>query len=215
MLREVGRLTKQLKRVPSSGPYQEQLNGLTAELNRHRGAISNPDVGRADLEDFYQAELWQDIDRIRTIAQFPNEYRNLNQTLRRLTNTTKAKLLQKLGLNMERVRQEAAEKTQALNNAKTAFDRGDIEETKAIMEENFYQEGQHPGNTESLIQEIRNISNMMRSIRDANVKQQIKAALDEVIAAFNEGDWQGAREILDDKKQELDSLIRSSLRPRR
>ena len=223
--REVIRLGKTLKRIAGGEVYRSKLDELAAEISRHREAISSPNVDRETLQDFYDAQLWDTLNEVRIAAEFPKQYQEMSRTFRNLERMLKVKsmilMARNLGLNLDVFRQEIAVMKQALATAKSEYDSGNLEEVQQLMQENFYDEGKHPGNLEGLLHRFKNIDDRTRSIRNSDLRNQIFGMLREVVETANQGDFQDANEIFNDIEPkimgEINKILRStkSTRPRR
>lgn len=216
--REITSILKRIAKLPGAAAYQTQLNDLLNQAKDFAVRFSSQNVTRADLQDFWDARLWDEFNPIRIVAQFATEEKQLNLTIARLGKRTKVKafttMAGALGLNTESIRGKIAEWQNALQQARQAVASGDPETIQEILEEAFYREGQHPGNAEGYLNQLQNIYKSVKAIRDQSTRTQILGMLAESIAAANDGDFQEASESLRDQERDIFEIINSASRSR-
>ena len=72
--------------------------------------------------------------------------------------------------------------------------------------------GGHPGEIESTIFRFRDIKNMLKRVKDTAVRNEVDGVLQEVVTAFNEGDYRQARETMDEYTDDLQRLINTFIK---
>ncbi|MEK7209676.1 MAG: hypothetical protein AAB670_02020, partial [Patescibacteria group bacterium] len=78
---------------------------------------------------------------------------------------------------------------------------------EAHEEMRLFHEGGHPGEIEGVIFRIRDIKNMAKRVKDMAVRAEVDGVLQEVIDAFNAGEYRDARETMDEYADDLQRLI--------
>lgn len=204
---ELQRTLREIKKQASSADLDE-LNGVLAEVNKLYAAASNSsDLSAANdaVREFYDNQYWEKINSVRARLQIPKEIKQINQSAKRLEKILKTKSIQNIGLDIAKAQQTLAEMKQAADIVQNLYNSGNYQEAQEEMQ--FFHEGGHPGEIEGTIFRIRDIKNMAKRVKDTAVRAEVDSVLQEVIDAFNAGEYRDARETMDEYADDLQRLI--------
>ena len=209
MRSQIKQLANQLRKQPAFADELIKITAVAAELEQFntaiRSAVSSGTGTRAIIQDFRDNQYWDLLNAIRAKVQLPQEIKQIEMTLRRLERTIKVKSLQNIGLTMGLVEAKIAEMKNQVGAAKSAVAAGNIEEAQEAMQS--FHEGGHPGEIEGTIYRVRDIKQMLKRVKDEQVRAEVDRVLQEVIDAFNAGEYLDARETLDEYADDLQRLI--------
>jgi len=208
-----------LKKVVKSQDAAAKLGEINADLDRIKAVLANPATENSDLrialQEFYDGRFWDEIDEIRFVYEFPKEYKDMTRSLKRLEKMIKTKSVQALGLNLERVQATIAELRSSLELVKSHYDRGEFEEAREIARDASESFDMHPGEIEGTIFRIRDIKKMIKKVKDQSIRTAVEGALQEVIDAFDNGDYRDANETLNEYADDLMDLLNKFIRKTR
>lgn len=203
---------KQIKKLGSQSDVG-QLNEILADLDRFQNALSNSSADASDLreavEDFRDAQYWDKLNKIRARLEIPKEIKQITLSIRRLERTVKAKAAKNLGFNLDRVQQTLTEMKQNIETVQNHYNGGNLEEAQEAMRE--FHEEVNPGEIESTITRVRDVKNTLKRVKDQEIRTEVERVLQEVIDAFNNGEYRDARETLDEYADDMQNLINKYL----
>lgn len=203
---EIKRTIKEIKRQASASDLNE-LTQVQSEVDKLYAAARSSNLEEANdaVRDFYDNQYWEKINSVRARLQIPKEIKQINQSVKRLEKILKTKAIQNIGLDIARAQQTMEEMKQAADKVQSLYNSGEYQEAQEEMQ--FFHEGGHPGEIEGTIFRIRDIKNMAKRVKDATVKAEVDGVLQEVIDAFNAGEYRDARETMDEYADDLQRLI--------
>ncbi len=208
-----------LKKIVNSQDAVAKLGEISADLDRIKAVLSNPATENSDLrialQEFYDGRFWDEIDEIRFVYEFPKEYKDMTRSLKRLEKMIATKSVKALGLNLERVQATVAELRSSLDLVKSHYDRGEFEEAMEISRDTSENLNVHPGEIEGTIFRIRDIKKMIKKVKDESIRTAVEGALQEVIDAFDSGDYREANETLNEYADDLMDLLSKFIRKTR
>ena len=213
MKQQIKVIVSQLKKAGGSQADSAKLSEVSAELNRVQliltSGLNGSDL-RAEIQEFHNNQYWEEINKIRTRLEVPRELKQINLSLRRLEKIVQTKSVKNIGLNLDRVQISLSEMKQAATAAQAKYDSGDFEGTQEEMQ--YFHEGGHPGEIEGTIFRIRDIKNMIKRVKDTAIQAEVNGVLQEVVDAFNAGEYRDARETLDEYADDMQRLIQTFIR---
>lgn len=203
---EARRTLKQIKKQATPADIDE-INQILATVGQLYSTAGGSDLSQARdaIRDFYDEQYWDRINKIRSRLEIPKEIKQIKQTLRRVEKTIKTKAMQNIGINIESLQQKINEMNQAVAATESHYASGNYEEAQEAMRE--FHEGGHPGEIEGTIFRIRDIKNMVKRVKDEGLRAEVDGVLQEVIDAFNAGEYLDARETMDEYADDLQRLI--------
>lgn len=207
MQSELKRFVKQLKKLPNSADDISNCENLLAKLNEHYSAISKPTENeslREVLQDFWDGRYWEEVDKLRAKVELPKELNNLAKDLKKLQKLATQKSFQKLGFNMETLKARVNETQTNLNEIQAKYAAGELEDAMEAMQE--FRESGHPGEIMGVMYQMKDAKQRIKSIKNKEVLELINELLDEVVHAFNEGDFREANMAMQDIMGELMKL---------
>lgn len=214
---DIKRISNQLRKIAGSEGDIAALTEISSQLTQHQTAISNPSASNSELreaaQDFRDSNFWEQINKYRAKAELPKQIKEISNQLKRLERTIKVKAVQNLGLNLGQVQQSLAEIRQNLQVVQDNFNSGNYEEAMEAMQ--YFHEGGWPGEIEGTIHRVREIKRMLNQVKDRAIRAEVEKTLQEVIDAFNEGNYRDARETLDEYADDIQRLISQFLRASR
>lgn len=203
--RELKRIAKQLKKLPNSADDVSLINTLLEKIASFESAIKSETNLRDTIQEFRDEQIWEQMNRLRAKAEIPREMKQWNQEIKRLEKLIKQKQYQNLGLDLEKTGAKIEEIKSALVKIQEFYDSGDLE--NAIEEFDGLRQELYPGEISDVIRRMWEITNRLKTVKDAEVKNQIKEVLGEVISNFNEGEYRLARELLDESWNDISAII--------
>lgn len=214
MKRELKRFTSSLKKVPNSEAIKTEITDVSAKLSEFESSIKNAKqqgAGVRDvIEEFRSAELWEQINVLRSKVELPKQLSSSERELKKLKRMAKQKAFQNIGLDMSRVESWIIE-TETFNaKLREMYNEGNWEDLNVEMED-FWERG-HPGEVMGTMYRMRDVYRRMKIIKDKEVRVAIEESLSEVKESFNNGDYRAARETLDDYFDDLERLIMGAAR---
>lgn len=216
VVREIKDLKSQLKRLAAQAKksklYADDLakvNALQAELDGHYKTISNKSVDNSELreaiQEFRDNNYWDEVEKLRLRIEFPKEAKQINLILKRIEKLITQKTFANLGLNFDKVAEYIAETRQLIDTIQGHLAAGEIEEAVEVM----HSQGDrpHPGEIEGTMHRIRDIKQRMKRVKDTAIRAEIDGVLQDVIDAFNAGEYRDANETLNEYADDLLQLI--------
>lgn len=218
LLGEAKRLVKQ---ATKAGLQTEvaQLNEMMNVLNNTLAILSNPSARNSDLRDaidgFHDNRHWDTFNEIRAKIELPKQIKDMERQIRSITKLISSKSTKKaislFGLDIAGVQSKLAETTQLLTEAKNSLQAGDTVGAQEKMQE-IWEEGSNPGNAEGFFHTLRGAADMMRGIKNADLIAQLKALAQPGFDAFNAGEYEEARKLLEEARDDAQRLINSVVR---
>lgn len=210
MKRELNRISKQLKKMPNSADDLNQVSALLGEIQNYENSIKSGTNLRETIQDFRDAQIWEQIQRFRAKIEIPKEIKQWNKEFKRLEKILKQKSFQKLGLDIEKVKVKLQVMKDSLAKVEQYYNSGDLE--NAIEELDELRQDVNPGEIMSVFQQVREVTDRMRRIKDEEIRGQIEQILQEVRDNFNEGEYRIARELMDENRGEILKIISASFK---
>lgn len=203
---EARRTLKQIKKQATAADINE-INQIIATVDQIYSTVSRSSASdaRNALRDFYDEQYFDQINRIRTRLEIPKEIKQIKQSLKRVERIAKTKAVQNIGIDIPKLQQRIGEMNQAVATVESHYASGNYEEAQEAMQE--FHEGGHPGEVEGTINRIRDIKNMVKRVKDETIRTEVDGVLQEVIDAFNAGEYRDARETLDEYADDIQRLI--------
>lgn len=213
---DIKRINSQLRKIAGSEGDIAALDGIRSQLDQHQSLLSKSSASNSELreaaQDFRDSNFWEQLNKYRAKAELPQQIKQISAQLKRLERTIKVKAVQNLGLSLERVEQSLAEIRQNLQAVQDNFNNGNYEEAMEAMQ--YFHEGGWPGEIEGTIHRVRDIKRTLNQVKDPAIRAEVEKTLQEVINAFNEGNYRDARETLDEYADDIQRLISQFLRAR-
>ena len=213
MQTDLKRFLKQVKKLPNISDDIATINELLAQLTGYYKNINAPaeDMSlREALQDFWDARLYEEVDKIRAKVELPKELTNIAKDLKKAKKLIIQKPFQKLGLDMTAIAGYLAETESAYNEAKSYYDQGNMEDAQLAME--VIHGGLHPGEIMGVLYQMREIKDRVRSVKNKEVKQIIDDLLADVSESINNGDFREANQTLSDIRNELMKIMQNYMK---
>ncbi|MFH0814938.1 MAG: hypothetical protein V1902_02580 [Candidatus Falkowbacteria bacterium] len=213
MQTDLKRFLKQVKKLPNSADDAATINDLLSQLAGYYKNINAPAEDmrlREALQEFWDARLYEEVDKIRAKIELPKELNNIAKDLKKAKKLITQKAFTKLGLDMTAISGYLAEAEGAYNEAKSYYDQGNMEDAQLAME--TIHGGLHPGEIMGVLYQIRDIKDRVRSVKNKEVKQVIDDLLADVIESANGGDFREANQTLSAIRDELFKLMQKYMK---
>lgn len=214
---DIKRISNQLKKIAGTEADLAALTDIRAQLDKSQAVLSNSSLPMSELreaaQDFRDNAFWDQINKYRAKAELPQQVKQIASQLKRLEKIIKTKAVQNLGLNLGRVETSLAEIRQNLQAVQDNFNGGNYEEAMEAMQ--YFHDGGSPGEIEGTIHRVREMKRMLNQVKDASIRAEVDKVLQEVINAFNEGNYRDARETMDEYADDMQRLISQFLRASR
>lgn len=212
MKRELKRMASSAKKLQNADTLRSEVEAVSSKINNFEQSLKSANESgtgiREVVEEYRDAEVWNEINTLRSKIELPKQLKNTEKEFKRLKRVVNQKAFQKLGLNLENVKSWITESEGLSAKLNELYASGNWEELNLEMEELF--DRAHPGEVSSVIYRMRDIYVRMKYVKDPEIKAAIEETLLEVKESFNSGDFRSAREALDDYYGELERLIISA-----
>jgi soluble cytochrome b562 len=163
------------------------------------------------MQDFFDGQYWEKIQAVRTRLEIPKEVKQMAPIFKRLEKTLSTKAIQNIGLDIEKAKLGVAEMKQLADKIQTAYNAGDMETAQEAMQE-LRDNGGHPGEIEGTIFRFRDIKNLLKKVKDEQVRSEVDGVLQEVVDAFNSGDYREANQTMNEYTDDLQKLINTFIK---
>ncbi|MEK7086859.1 MAG: hypothetical protein AAB935_01225 [Patescibacteria group bacterium] len=203
--KEISRVLKRAKKLSGGANEVAQLNSFLDTVGQFEQKLKSPDVSRDALQEFRDAQLWEEFNGLRLRIEFPIEAQNVKKDLKRLEKIVGAKNFSVTGLDINAVREKINEIKNAIAQAETSFAAGDWESVQENMQVIY--EGSNPGEMMGVLSQLRDIEKGLRGIKSEEVRTEIQDILSEVFMAANGGEFREANVMLRDIQGELRRIL--------
>ena len=208
--RELKRLQTRAKRTPGAQSLMGEISGLVAKLSEFKQKMrsSDPDELEEAMESFHDSQIWEAIGSLRIKIELPKQLARMEKELTRAEKLLKQKVFQTLttiGVNFDRINEDLAGMRGRLSSIKNLLGSGSVEDIQDAMQDLF--EGGHPGEIQGALQRMRELSNGLRRVRNAEIRKELLEIVQPVIDAFNDGDYKEANELLNELSPEMRKLL--------
>lgn len=207
--KELNRLAKQLKKLPNTQDDLNQINVILEQLANYESSLNQGTNLRDTIQDFREAQIWDQMNKIRAKIEIPKEMAQWGKEIKRLEKMLKQKKYQNLGLDIESAKAKTEEIKSALARVKEYYNGGDLE--GAMEEFNDLREDFGPWDISNVLQRMWELMNRLKSVKDEQIKNHVKEMFGEVTASFNEGEYRIARELMDESFNEAMQIIQKAL----
>lgn len=209
MRKELNRMIKQAKKLPNGAAMASDMNTLLGQIASFESKINEGVELRDNIQEFRDAQIWQEINKFRAQIEIPKEIIQWNKEIKRLEKAFTQKKYQSLGLNLEGAKAKSTEVREALARVQEYYNSGDFE--SAMEEFNDLRQDLYIGEILNVIQRTQELMNRLKAVKNAEVKTQIQEAFNEVIDNFNEGEYRVARELMDESWNDIMKMINQAL----
>lgn len=212
MKRELNRFAK------TKGLGQTDKDAIAAILKKVTDfeAALKKEASRDTLQEFYEAQVWEEIQGLRGRIELPKELKMIERELAKTKKLTAVKTFQKsflvLKFDMEIVKGHLAEVEKGLAEAKAAYDAGNYQDAFEALQP--IHEGMHPGSIQGIMHRLREAGNQIGRIRDAKVRELFVELLEPIVESAKDGDYNGAHQIMNEIEPELRRFMNQALKVR-
>lgn len=205
MKRELNRLAKEFKKMPNGQDDLNKINELLVHLAAFGNQINQGTALRDVIQDFRDAQIWEELNRFRAKVEIPKETKYWNRDLKRLERMLNQKKYHDLGFDLEATKTKLAEIKATLAKVQEYYNSGDLE--SAMEEFDDLRQDLHPGEIVGVLQRTQELMSKAKRIKDAEIREQVKEMFGEVVSSFNEGDYRIARELMDENFNQISQII--------
>jgi gas vesicle protein len=213
-LREIKRILSRAKKgVPPE--LLDELKTIKSAILEHqkklKALLKNPENAREVLDEYREAQYWEQINPIRQKIDMPHELKEIGLRTPQLEKQFGKKrvrtLFTELGGDPVKMDELIKAKKEALAAVKAKVAANDWEDIDSLME-TFWQDG-HPGEALGILGGLEGFSEPWRMIKkDSELKDAFKAMLSPIMEALSEGDWREARMIAEETRPIMEKLMR-------
>lgn len=196
---ELVRYKKQMIKLTGGTGGLEMIEKLQTQLDAHKNSITQT-VGREQrdaMQDYWDAQIWDEINKIRAVVELPKEMKNIVRDLKIVQKNVQAKAYQQafkyFGVNIERLQQALVVKQATIDQINNYVVGGNGEGAFLLLEEDIHQ-GWHPGDIRHFSDMMRETYQRMKDLDDTEIKDQITSILSSIVDTFNQGDYREAKE---------------------
>lgn len=207
--KETKRVLKKAKKATAFANEVNELNTLLSEIDNFAGAIKNVPSGmtqRETLQDFYDAQLWETLNDVRTKIELPNELKFIEKDLKKLKKLVSTKNFSIKKIDLTLVQAKIVEIENAVSEARNYFNQGDFEDARESLQ--IIYEGAHPGEILGVLNQLRDINKWFKKIKP-ELRDEFHELLEPVYEAVNGDDFREANMMLGEINQELQRLFKN------
>ncbi len=208
--RQISDLKKQAQRLLTKTKKSTALANEAAEVQSFLTELvsyaTNIQGGTRDaLQEFYDAELWEKMNGFQARIEMPTEINRMQKDLTRLEKLIAAKTFRVDGVDMNMVRSNIEEIRNAISGAKSALSSGDAESAREYLQTIY--EGTNPGEMYGVLQQLKEVTKQLKTVKNAGVKQSIIEVLAPAYESVAAGDFREANMALSEINRELFSIL--------
>lgn len=213
---ELTRYKKQMAKLAGGASGVEMIEKLLATLEFHKNSITQA-VGRDQrdaMQDYRDAQIWEEINKIRAVVELPKEMKNITRDLKIVQKNVKAKSYQQalkyFGIDIVALQAGLDAKQATIDQINAFVAEGNVEEAFLLLEEDIHQ-GWHPGDVRQFSDMMRETYQRMKGLKDTELKDQIMLILSSIVETFNQGDYREAKDAFiqfGDQMQKYENLFR-------
>ncbi len=207
--RELNKFAKQLAKLPNSSDDLNAINSLLEQTSNFQAIINSGENLRDTIQEFRDAQMWDEINKFRAKVEIPKEMKQWNKEIKRigklLTQKKTKNAASEFGLDLEGAKAKVEELKSGLAKVQEYYNGGDLE--SAIEEFDELRQDLQPWDISNVLQRFQELITGFKKVKDQEIKNQVKETLSETVSAFNDADYQFARELMDESFSELMQLI--------
>lgn len=207
--RELKRFAKQLAKLPNSSDDVSAIHNLITQVENYRMAVNSGENLRDAIQDFRDAQMWDELNKFRAKVEVPKEMKNWNKEIKKIEKLLKQKKIQnassEFGFDLEGARTKIQELKVGLSNVQEYYSAGDLE--SAIEEFDGLRQELQPWDLGNVLQRFNELAARLKKVKDQQIKEQVKETLSEIVSNFNDGDYQLARELMEENFNDLLQII--------
>lgn len=200
--RDAQRTLKKAQKIAGFTNEVQTLGDVLSQVATLSNAIRNASSGdqRDALQEFYDAQLWDTLNEIRTKIELPQELKSIEREVKRLGKLLASKKFSIEKVDLAIVRAMVDEIKNAIVEARSEFDQGNFEDAREALQVIY--EGGHPGEMYGVLQQLREMNQRLKRLK-AEVKEVFHEALEPVYEAIQNGDFREANMMLQDIRNDL------------
>ena len=207
--RELTRMAKQVKKLAGGNSILGEISALLEQLAGFENSINEGVDLRGAIQEFRDAQIWEELNKIRARVEIPRELAQWNKEIKRLEKMLKQKKYQNMGLDLTMAGSKVGEIKETLSRVQEFYNNSDFE--SAMEEFDGLRQDLHPGEIMNVVQRMQELTNRLKAVKNAEVKERVKEAFSEVISNFNEGEYRIARELMDESWNDIMQMINQAL----
>jgi hypothetical protein len=194
--RELTRLCKKLQTLKGSSDDQQSCQDLLSQIGTFEQNFAvcrqdlDPEEIRDSMQEFWDMEIWNQIQVIRNKVEFPREHNRIVKEMTRMSRLLNSRTWEKNGFDTSTLKQRIEEWRKLLEEAKSCYSNGDFECAQEILQE-FYEN--HPGECTGALYNLRNLYQQSRSIRNKELRQEIIELFGGATGMLRDGECRDAR----------------------
>lgn len=211
--RDIKRLERQLAKLQNAADELKLAADITAKLDAFSTKLKaegEPDEVRDAIEEFREAGFHEQVGSLRAKVELPKRLKQLEQELKRVQKLGGQASFQKLGIDVGKLTAHLEELRTAYNAALQEVKQGNFEDAMESLHE-IELDG-HPGEAVMVMYRLRDLQRFLKPIKDKEVQAEAQAIITPIVTAFNAGEFDQARQLMDEAFPQLTSLSQVALR---
>ncbi|MEK9183217.1 MAG: hypothetical protein AAB849_01800 [Patescibacteria group bacterium] len=199
--RDLLRYKKQLSKISADADAGQLIATLLAQLETFKNNITN-NVGRDQrdaMQDYWDAQIWEELNKVRAFVELPREMKNVQRDLKIVQKSVQNKSYKTafafFGVDEDKLFAALVAKQGVVEQILSLMNQGDAAEAFALVEEDIHQ-GWHPGDLRHLTDMLRETHQRLKTMKDADILEQVKEVLSPIIDTLNDGDIREARDAM-------------------
>ena len=203
--KELNRLAKQAGKTAGREATLADVNALLGQVSGFESNINSGTNVQEAIQEFREAEIWQDLNKIRAKIEIPKQKSQWEKEIKKLEKILNQKKFQNLGLELSGVKTKLEENRAGLAKIQEFYNAGEFEE--AMEEFNSLREDFNPVDVGNILQRTQELTNRLKTIKNAEVRNKVKEIYQEVIDNFNQGEYRVAWELMNESWQDIMNLV--------
>lgn len=201
--KQAARLQTKVQKNASLANEASNLQELVGNITKYEEGVKSG--SRDALQEFYDAELWETLNGFQARIEIPAEIQKIEKDLAKLEKLITVKTFSIEGFDIAIIRSKIAEIKEAVGSARSALSSNDAESAREALQVIY--EGSHPGEMYGVLQQLRQISVQLKTVKNAEVKKAILEVISPAYEAITTGDFREANMALNEINKEIFSLF--------
>ena len=214
--RELQRTCAQLKRLKNVTTELAACTDLAAKVAEWEGKIKSWNGSfsqelRDLMDDYRELQVWEELEILRLKANLPRELNQFFRDYLRVEKLLKQKSFQKITwLDWPAITAKFGEIKALHAEAKACYEASDLQCASEKLNE--ARETNYPGELEGSLHMLRGLNDMLRQVKDPDVKTEVQSLLQPAIDSINTGEWRDGRQEIESFNQELNQFLQYIVR---
>lgn len=214
---QIKQLNSQAKKLPDSASIMAELNQLAAQVNQIEQELKSPpqdETQRDVLQRFYDARIWDELNKYRGKIELPRQLAELEKELKRVEKQFARKRKKLDEIIVKAAETKLAEIKVVIDKARQLAST-DPEEAMEIVSTEIHQDTS-PGDIGCVIDSLQGFTIPKRVMKDVALREAIEDIMSPIREAAQEGDFREACQVFNSElRQQMERLMQIVFNSRR